>query len=134
MATKSTPGYRHQKHKNRPDRAFVEIGGQRHYLGRWDDPASLQLDHRVVQQWKATGCLPVSKREDGLTITELCARFWTQAKAEYPLRSATNFRPILLEYRLSLRGFVKCDGRAGRVLNHHETADVVWNVRGAVDD
>ena len=100
MTAKSTPSYLRQKHMNRPDRAFVEIGGQRHYLGRWDDPDSLQRYHRVVQQWKTTGCPPVlSDVENGLTITGLCARFWIHAQAEYPQESAANFRPALRSLR-----------------------------------
>jgi len=50
MATHPSPKYRRQKQKGKADRAFVELGGQRHYLGAHGSPASWQAYHRLLAE------------------------------------------------------------------------------------
>ena len=58
MTTQSTPtqtpGYRRQK-TNAYDRAFVEIDGERHYLGRHGTPESRQRYVWLIADWLASG-------------------------------------------------------------------------------
>ena len=76
-----TPSYRRQKSKQF-DRAFVELGGQRFYLGTYGTPASRQKFHRLVAEWLANDQqLPVEGKD--LTIAELLIRFWRHAEQYY---------------------------------------------------
>jgi len=47
MSNQHTPKYRKQKGRSH-DRAFVDLSGQRIYLGEYDSPESKQEYHRVV--------------------------------------------------------------------------------------
>lgn len=96
----NTPKYRRQKRSTGADRAFIELAGQRHYLGRYDSPQSKQHYHRLLAEWTAQGCRPRVEPNE-ITVTELAAAFWTHAQAYYrrPDGSATseadNFRQAL---------------------------------------
>ena len=60
--------YRRQRRPNGNDIAFVEIDGQRHYLGAYGSPESKEQYHKLLAE-HAVGrvALPVS---DGITITK----------------------------------------------------------------
>jgi len=63
MTTK-IPKYRRQKRNNSTDIAFVELNGQRHYLGQYGTPQSKQKYHSLMAQWQeAGGQLPVNARD-----------------------------------------------------------------------
>lgn len=71
MTSSPTPKYRRHKSRKR-DRAFVEINGQRKYLGRYNTPESKERYHRLLAEWQANhGQLPVKPIE--MSITELIA-------------------------------------------------------------
>lgn len=97
-----TPSYRRQKSKPH-DRAFVELNGQRRYLGRHGTRESKEAFHRLVFEWTAAGGqLPVNREE--LTVVELIARFWDHAQAYYrkdgqPTDEVNNFRQALRPLR-----------------------------------
>jgi integrase len=80
--TVRTPGYRRQRRKGKPDLAFVEFDGQRHYLGTYDTPDSRRRYATIIAEWQAAGYSPPVE-VDALTITELVDRYWTHAKAHY---------------------------------------------------
>ena len=77
---KRTPKLRRQKCKNRPDRAFVEIDGKRHFLGRWDAPETQEAYARLILQL-STG-QPVKRNHDSTTVLELCADFLEHMQRE----------------------------------------------------
>ncbi len=84
-------------------RAFVEIDGRRHYLGAHDDPATREKYDRLIAEWLANGRQLAVADPTGLTITELCWRFWQWSGTYYrkPDGSPTSERE---HYRTALRG------------------------------
>ncbi len=94
------PSYRLHKHSGR---AFVELDGRRYYLGPHADPATRENYDRLISEWLANGRqLPVAD-PTGLTITELCWRFWQWSGTYYkkPDGTPTSERE---HYRTALRG------------------------------
>ena len=82
--SKSLPKYR--KHK-RSGQAIVTIGGKDHYLGPYGTKASKLEYDRIVSEWLAAGrALPADDGSGGLTVAELCARYWRFAKGHYRKR------------------------------------------------
>jgi integrase len=79
--TENKHKYRRQK-SGLADRAFVELDGQRHYLGRYGTPESRQRYLRLLAEWSG-GTLQPSGPLDELTVMELAARYWRYAKAYY---------------------------------------------------
>ena len=69
------PKLRRQKCKNRPDRAFVELKGKRHFLGRWDAPETQEAYARLIL--RLSNGQPALDRSGGgsVTVVELCADF-----------------------------------------------------------
>jgi len=93
------PKYRRQKRSN-GDIAFVELNGQRHYLGAYGTAKSKQKYHHLLVEWTtAGGQLPVPKEE--ITIMELLARFLSYAQKHYrrpdgsPTSEINNFKIAL---------------------------------------
>ena len=84
MAKKSVPKYRRQKSK-KGDRAFVELGGTRRYLGEFGTSASREAYARALAEWEASGGQPAVTPED-ITIVELAARYWSHAEVYYRKR------------------------------------------------
>lgn len=77
--TKRTPSLRHHKPSHR---AFVEIEGQRRYLGKFGSPEAQQAYDRTVAEWLANGRrMPVEASE--LRVVELCARYLDHAAIHY---------------------------------------------------
>ena len=88
--------YRRQKTSS-GDKAFVEIKGQRIYLGTWNTPASRREYHRIMAEVEASdGQTPIRSGEN-IAIVELCARFQVFAKNHYPTGSSeyVNFSTLL---------------------------------------
>lgn len=80
---KTAPKYRKQTRSTGKALAFVDLNGQRLYLGPYDSPASYEKYHSLLAEWNAAGRLcPVSK-EECLTVMELLARFWQHATQYY---------------------------------------------------
>jgi integrase len=79
--SKSLPSYR--KQKARPyDRAFVELDGQRVYLGRYDLPTTREKYRRLLSEWLAGG-LRKPDADHSITIVELIAIFWRHVETYY---------------------------------------------------
>ena len=79
----STPKYRKQKRPGRADQAFVELSGQRHYLGEYGNRESKQEYRRLVGEWLACGGKPPVVAHVGLTVTELLAEYWRGHAGQY---------------------------------------------------
>lgn len=61
------------RHNN--NRGFVELNGQRIYLGAWGDPETQDAYERTISEWLSNRKLPhVDKHV--ITITELCRDYW----------------------------------------------------------
>ena len=98
-----TPAYcRHKASSG--DRAYVELNGQRIYLGRYDAPASHKKYDQLIAEWLSHGRqLPVDPNV--ATIQEVVDRFGTFAESYYrrPDGSATQekgkFQHALRELR-----------------------------------
>ena len=73
------PGFRLHKASGQ---GFVEVEGHRHYLGRYDLPATREKYHRFIAEWIANGRKLVVPPED-ITIVELLAAFFDHADEYY---------------------------------------------------
>ena len=79
--SKSIPKYRKQKRPDGYD-AFVELNGQRFYLGKYNSRASRKKYHQLLAEWSQAGnVLTVNK--DEITVIELIDRFWIHANNHY---------------------------------------------------
>ncbi|MFV1968454.1 MAG: hypothetical protein ACC628_23770 [Pirellulaceae bacterium] len=89
MARNAIPTYRKQKTKS-GDRAFVELGGVRHYLGPHGSKESREAYGRLIAEWTAGG-ERMATDPDEITIIELVAEFWKFAEGYYdnPNRDST---------------------------------------------
>jgi integrase len=82
--TVSVPKYRHHKGSGQ---AFVQVKGQRHYLGVWDSPKSKEryaafVAELAVKPGDVQPITPANPTTE-LTIVELCDAYLTFAKAYY---------------------------------------------------
>ena len=103
------PKYRRQSSSS-GDRAFVELDGDRVYLGPHGSPESRQLYHQVLKEWNANGRRRAVAPE-AITIAELVVLFWRHAKTYY---RKPDGRPTstLGNYRLALKPVRRLYGRA----------------------
>src|SRR5438046_2121088 len=104
------PAYRLQ----RPNRAFVELSGERKYLGVYDTQESRDAYDREIGQWIARGRQPpphpaspaapgdVKDPPKGITIAELVAGFWEHAQ-EYCRKPDGTPTPQLEHFRVALK-------------------------------
>ena len=93
-ATRTVPSLRRQRRHNAPDRAFVQIKGKRHYLGRYGSPEAQEAYDRLVAEWLSGGRrLPVPP--DELTVVELVERFAEHIEARHDERELSNYRSAL---------------------------------------
>ena len=76
------PKYRRQRRPHSPDDAFVDVGGQRHYLGVYGSPESKAAYRKTIAEWVVSGGHPPVPADD-ITVTEICARFWQHAREYY---------------------------------------------------
>ncbi len=95
---KRIPSFRHHKDSGQ---GFLELDGQRHYLGRFDLPETQERYHRLIAEWLAND-RQLSVDPSDITIVELCARFWRHAKAYYRRPDGTPTSEIE-NVRLALR-------------------------------
>src|SRR5262245_34871842 len=83
-----TPGYRRQSFKSkrgkpkRADLAFVEVNGERRYLGVYGSPESREEYDRVIAEYLAHGRV-VSTKKISLTIINLAADYLRWAEKDY---------------------------------------------------
>ncbi|MDH3583869.1 MAG: site-specific integrase [Phycisphaerae bacterium] len=82
MSRQSIPKYRRQRSRAHRDRAFVDLGGKRQYLGPYDSPESHEAYHRLIAEWMARGQAPAADPND-LSIDHVIAAFWVHAEQYY---------------------------------------------------
>ena len=69
-------------------RGFVELNGQRVYLGPWEAKATKRKYERVIAEWLSHGKrLPIPKNE--FTVIELVDRYWEHSKEYYGNKAST---------------------------------------------
>ncbi len=107
MKRKSIPSYRKQKTKS-GDRAFVELGGSRVYLGAYDSSASREAYARAISEWASNG-LHTPAADDAMTVSEIVARYWEHVTEYYckhgrPTKEQANIR-------ITMRSLCKRYGR-----------------------
>ncbi|MBA4104971.1 MAG: site-specific integrase [Pirellula sp.] len=73
---------RYRKHRG-SGQAIVTLGGRDFYLGPHGTKASRHQYDRLVCEWLANGRQPLVTDDDGLTVTELIARYWKFAEGHY---------------------------------------------------
>ena len=106
--TPRVPPLRRHKVKGRHDRAYVNLNGQRRYLGRWGSVDAKRAYELLVADFLTHGGeLPARSigpagDTPGPTVAELVAAFWRHAKAHYRKPDGTP-TSTLHTYRLALR-------------------------------
>jgi hypothetical protein len=82
----------------------VTINGKGHYLGPWRSKASRVEYDRIISEWLANGRRSPAPQDDGPTVTDLIAAYWTYAEGYY----VKNGRPsgVLAGIRIAL-GFLR---------------------------
>jgi hypothetical protein len=77
----ATPKYR----RHRPSgQAVVELNGKVFYLGPWKSKASLVEYDKLIGEWLVNGrCLPTAIDDEGPTVTDLMAAYWSFAEGYY---------------------------------------------------
>ncbi len=99
MQEPKTPKYRRHSAGGR-DRAFVELDGQRHYIGRYGSPESIHQYDQLVAEWLASGRTKRVETNE-LTVVELCAWFLRHAAQHYRRADGTttgtihNFKAVI---------------------------------------
>lgn len=96
--TTKPPAYRLYK---RTGQAVVTLDGRDHYLGPHGTKASRYAYDRLVGEWLTNGRRTPRVDEDVLTVTELCAAYWTHCTDYY--RSAGEIGKIRLVLRVIRR-------------------------------
>lgn len=108
MARNAIPMYRKQKTKS-GDRAFVEVGGARHYLGVFGSGESRERYARILAEWSATG--RAGPREPNeITIAEVVAVFWPWCEHYYRKPNSDTTSEVEM-FRLAFRPLVALYGR-----------------------
>ena len=89
MPKKEFPKYRCQKSKDgKPDRAFVELGGKKRYLGVYGtpqtSPESWKKYRHLWKQWYANDCrLAITTVKTGILVKELAVHYLRWAEVRY---------------------------------------------------
>lgn len=76
--------------------AYVNLNGNRHYLGKFDAPGVDRKYQRLIAEWEAGNRQPLIL-QDEITVVELCARFWTFIQDYYapPSKECTHFKIVI---------------------------------------
>ncbi|MBI9017195.1 MAG: site-specific integrase [Phycisphaerae bacterium] len=78
------PSYRKQKKSKGQDVAFVELNGQKFYLGKHGSPESKIRYEALIAEWLASNkYLPTKEDQQGIVNIELIARFLKHADGYY---------------------------------------------------
>ena len=110
--SRRTPKYRRQNGKH-ADRAFVDLAGQRQYLGAYGSPESKEAYHRLIAEWLAGGeQTPVDPSD--LTVLELVDRFWAHVEGYYRKPDGTATDEVN-NFRQAIRPLLKLYGRTNAV-------------------
>ena len=88
MARHTVPPLRRHKLKGRTDRAFVVLGGRRHYLGAWGSQEARDAYDRLVIEWLSNAWRPPSDPQ-ATTVSSLLAAYWRHAQTYYAHRDGT---------------------------------------------
>lgn len=75
----TVPPFRRHKASGR---AYVNLDGRRHYLGRYDAPEARERYDRLISEWLAGGRRLHVDASD-ITVVELIARYMTHAESYY---------------------------------------------------
>jgi integrase len=98
------PSYRRQRVQGGHDRAFVEVNGRRHWLGRYGTDESRQRYLQVLAESQVTGGL-ISRGKEKLSIAQLADAFLEHARVVYrradrtPTKEAANCEQALRPLR-----------------------------------
>ena len=119
MVTRSgVPNYRRQKRKS-GDLAFIDLSGQRRYLGEYGTEESQAEYRRVLAEWLSNG-QQLRAPQAEITLFELSAQFLRHARSYYRHADGTQtnevaniklaLRPLTRLYApwLSSRAFIAC--------------------------
>ena len=99
--TSKRPKYRRQKRADKPDLAFLELRGQRLYLGEYDSDKSRAEYRRLIAEWAgAGGSLPVP--QDDISVSEVVIRFWGHVTTHYRRQDGTATSEVA-NYRTTLK-------------------------------
>jgi integrase-like protein len=100
-----TPSFRLHKATSQ---GYVELNGQRLYLGRHELPETKQRYHRLIAEWLANGRrVPVDAKE--ITVIEVLGAFWEHARVYYvrpdgsPTSQQSVFRQAIESFNGQLR-------------------------------
>jgi integrase len=75
------PKLRRHRRRSRADQAFVEIDGERVYLGRWGSPWAEREYRRLIVEWEQTGRNPHSLR--AMTVGDVARAYRRHADGYY---------------------------------------------------
>lgn len=117
---KPIPKYRRQRRSKGADTAFVQVAGQRVYLGVFDSPESRERYARLLAGCEERGGRLPSTSAD-VTVAELAAQFWLHAEVYYRRADGTQTSEIgnlrcALRPLVALYGSVKVDAFGPRSL------------------
>ncbi|MEX0655534.1 MAG: site-specific integrase [Phycisphaeraceae bacterium] len=87
-------------HRHAKGQAFVKLNDRRHWLGRYDDPASRERYDRLIAEWLANGRElpePAHDPEPGatLTVSEVVLPYWRHVKRRYQPGKTSSIRQAL---------------------------------------
>ncbi len=97
MQKPQTPTYRRHRAGGR-DRAFVELDGQRYYIGRYGSRESIQRYDQLVAEWLAAGRHRPGEAHE-ITVVEAARRYWHHCLAAFPPRTRGVHRVALRRLR-----------------------------------
>lgn len=107
-----TPGYRKRHDRNQAIVTLTDAATKRrrdYWLGEYGSPESRELYHRVVAEWEANGRRligpdferPAGDDADGITVSELCARFWRLRAPQFNVNEQGHFKALVRLLRRS---------------------------------
>jgi integrase len=107
-----TPGYRKRHDRNQAIVTLTDAITKKrrdYWLGDFGSAQSRELYHRVVAEWEANGRRlidagfekPTDDRDQGITVSELCARYWRTESAHMTERDRGHSKSLIRLLRRS---------------------------------